>query len=503
MDQQVKRRLKFDEFEKLLGEIPNVTSANPHVEESTKQQNNNNNMKILNKIERSSTKRVQSQPLNSAFAQLSFDYELNLQEASNNSPLSTRKSFQNPSISLDGKFLNGGLRKQRSNTATSPLMVAPHCGLYEFNNGTKLGQETLNLSKFNPEQLQGCQVTYCQPIETFRSAVPVLPHSIHGAFQILTNVPAPGMHIPILSDSDHEQHLFLDAQSRLPYLQPQHDNQQHQICWRNMVEEEYYRMPQRYPCSRQLQNHRLDLEGQHLLQKNSNVLCGRQPHFEVPFTHQLERFWDNHAITMGLHQSNPAFFSKDYNYNVMKALEKAGRQNFPEKVPTSISHRDLIKFASVGMEESFAQNGKVHSNARNLSSLSAGSFMLDNLNRDNADIRNNDPKPLPQKHYSLDDVSGRIYLMAKDQNGCRFLQRKFAEGTQKDTEKIFVEIIDHIIELMTDPFGNYLIQKLLEVCNEDQRMQILHSVTRKSVELVRISCDMHGFVLSVSLLHCA
>ena len=89
--------------------------------------------------------------------------------------------------------------------------------------------------------------------------------------------------------------------------------------------------------------------------------------------------------------------------------------------------------------------------------------------------------------------------MAKDQHGCRFLQRKFAEGTQEEIEMIFDEIIDHIVELMTDPFGNYLVQKLLEVCNKDQQTKILKSVTRNPEELVSISCDMHGFASLTSL----
>lgn len=92
--------------------------------------------------------------------------------------------------------------------------------------------------------------------------------------------------------------------------------------------------------------------------------------------------------------------------------------------------------------------------------------------------------------------------MAKDQIGCRFLQKKFAEGAPEDIERIFVEIIGHIVELMTDPFGNYLVQKLLEVCNEDQRMCILCTVTRKMGELFRISCDMHGYALPIHKLCC-
>ncbi|KAJ7566493.1 hypothetical protein O6H91_02G106000 [Diphasiastrum complanatum] len=95
------------------------------------------------------------------------------------------------------------------------------------------------------------------------------------------------------------------------------------------------------------------------------------------------------------------------------------------------------------------------------------------------------------KYTSLQEVEGRIFAIAKDQHGCRFLQRKFDEGDPEEMQKIFLEIIDHIIELMTDPFGNYLIQKLLEVCDEAQHMKILHAVTVKG-ELIAISLNMHG-----------
>ncbi|KAJ7570225.1 hypothetical protein O6H91_01G110600 [Diphasiastrum complanatum] len=95
------------------------------------------------------------------------------------------------------------------------------------------------------------------------------------------------------------------------------------------------------------------------------------------------------------------------------------------------------------------------------------------------------------KYSSLEEVKGQIYAIAKDQHGCRFLQRKFDEGSVEDIKTIFSEIFDHIVELMTDPFGNYLIQKLLEVCTESQRMQFLLVATQKA-ELVSISLNMHG-----------
>ncbi|KAI3448260.1 hypothetical protein Pfo_004925 [Paulownia fortunei] len=96
------------------------------------------------------------------------------------------------------------------------------------------------------------------------------------------------------------------------------------------------------------------------------------------------------------------------------------------------------------------------------------------------------------KCSSLAEAQGNIYHMAKDQHGCRFLQRMFDEGTSLDVQIIFNEIIDHAVELMMNPFGNYLMQKLLEVCNEEQRMHILLRVTEEPGELVRISLNTHG-----------
>lgn len=68
----------------------------------------------------------------------------------------------------------------------------------------------------------------------------------------------------------------------------------------------------------------------------------------------------------------------------------------------------------------------------------------------------------------------QVVALARDQNGCRFLQRKFDEGGASAIGQVFPEILDHLVELMMDPFGNYLIQKLLDRCSEDQRLQASH-----------------------------
>ncbi|XP_060198856.1 putative pumilio homolog 8, chloroplastic [Lycium barbarum] len=90
------------------------------------------------------------------------------------------------------------------------------------------------------------------------------------------------------------------------------------------------------------------------------------------------------------------------------------------------------------------------------------------------------------------NVEKNVYLAAKDQMGCRYLQRIFDEGTSEDVQIIFNGIIHYILELMKDPFGNYLVQKLLTVCNDEQRMQLVLMVTKDPGELVKTSRTTHG-----------
>ncbi|XP_047083761.1 pumilio domain-containing protein C4G8.03c-like [Lolium rigidum] len=99
--------------------------------------------------------------------------------------------------------------------------------------------------------------------------------------------------------------------------------------------------------------------------------------------------------------------------------------------------------------------------------------------------------PRMLRYENMVGVKGYIYFMAKDQNGCRFLQQKFEEE-KHHVDVIFEGIIDHIAELMTNSFANYLIQKLLDVCDEEQRLRIIVVLTEDPVKLLRISLNTHG-----------
>ncbi|KAI9319721.1 armadillo-type protein [Dichotomocladium elegans] len=90
----------------------------------------------------------------------------------------------------------------------------------------------------------------------------------------------------------------------------------------------------------------------------------------------------------------------------------------------------------------------------------------------------------------LEEFQGKIYDLCKDQNGCRFLQKKLEESDSPDhLRMIFEEVQPHFGELMIEPFGNYLCQKLIEHCNDAERDLLVETV---APDLLKISLNMHG-----------
>ncbi|XP_013659058.2 pumilio homolog 11 [Brassica napus] len=89
-------------------------------------------------------------------------------------------------------------------------------------------------------------------------------------------------------------------------------------------------------------------------------------------------------------------------------------------------------------------------------------------------------------------IYGSVYLTAKDQLGCRFLQKLMQERSSLDVMVIFRGLINHVIELGMDQFGNFLIQKLILISNEEQRTKILINLTSTPGLLIEISLHNYG-----------
>ncbi|KAA0055726.1 pumilio-like protein 12-like isoform X1 [Cucumis melo var. makuwa] len=328
------------------------------------------------------------------------------------------------------------------------------------------------------------------PFETPNSAMP-----------FTNEVPARNLQFPL---SSHHDQMLLNGLSPVHFMHSQQMN--HGEIGPNCAKGE-----QLHSCRMQWQQQYLhDLHNQQLERSNLFESCGnaafglrfqspkQQRFVEVPFhpcreQSKHEGFCNGAAHCAASGIPNHAFASP--YLDTLDAQEKCFKQSSPRKVPTRA--HGLIGVDTEKLKYYFSQNGFLcpscyvrqygfPSTAKDC--ICHDNFRVPSMLSSNAN-RNTEIPPL--KCNSLDEASGKIYLMAKDQHGCRFLQRMFSEGTKEDIEIIFGEIIHHVSELMVDPFGNYLIQKLLGVCDEDQRLQILYKINRPG-ELIRISCNMHG-----------
>lgn len=512
--------LEFDDLARLIGdEIPNVASGNAaHAEEkglssisvspyegpSIRKFHNNGNMMdgniSMSKLQQSSMDQILTRQNTMPGDQsLSLAFEkLNLNDEAKGRAW---KSLQGHAILLEDHY-SDNLNKQLLNVDASVLAAwgsSNHLinGVHDPHM-TRVGHQN-SPSRHVPEQYKKWQVGQLQPFETSSPAMP-LTHEV-------ANVAAPNLQFPITSQ---RQQIFHNARSPVRYIHPQQMNHR-QIGWNYAEEEQLYRMHEQYPYLQHLHNQQL--ERLLPIQPHENVASRisspnrKQQYYEVPIAHHLEQSnhepsWKTCAFRRGSNQLNPVFST--HYMDTVQGMEKV---SFPRKILArnhGLNTVDAMRFMSIGADKSanhVNQSRIVRSNScvrHNNLAPTTECICRDHLSSSALYSDSASLKLLPERFNSVDEVRGKIFLMAKDQHGCRFLQRKFMEGTDEDIEKIFNEIIDRVVDLMVDAFGNYLVQKLLEVCNDDQRMQILRRITRTPGELVLISCDMHGYALFLS-----
>ncbi|KAK4339005.1 hypothetical protein RND71_040467 [Anisodus tanguticus] len=335
---------------------------------------------------------------------------------------------------------------------------------------------------FSPS-IGGHQSGYVHTMENISAAVPLPP----GVQDVHLLPPIHRVDSPVISN---QQHYFLDVASPVPYFHSQM-NRHHGAC-RRIEEQQHYFLYMQQLRTQQLDN-QCPIQPDGSITSRSINTSSRQPFTEMSIPHF------NQHVSRTINPLNSLFCSM--GSDALQGLDKTEKQYFPERILRRSHGMEAVKsakfssFGGTNCLSNMSRNRRVYPSAyskRSFYSPPSAESRLDFLEpRDAVDLKFHRWSQ-SQEYNLIDDFAGRVYLMAKDQNGCRFLQMKFAEGTSEDVEKIFPEIIVHIVELMIDPFGNYLVQKLLEVCNEDQRMQILRAITRIAGDLVRISCDMHG-----------
>lgn len=72
------------------------------------------------------------------------------------------------------------------------------------------------------------------------------------------------------------------------------------------------------------------------------------------------------------------------------------------------------------------------------------------------------------RQWEINDLIGHVVPFCQDQHGSRFIQQRLEVASDADKQVVFDEVLPNAHSLMTDVFGNYVIQKLFEFGTPDQ-----------------------------------
>ncbi|MED6218568.1 hypothetical protein PIB30_027907 [Stylosanthes scabra] len=107
-------------------------------------------------------------------------------------------------------------------------------------------------------------------------------------------------------------------------------------------------------------------------------------------------------------------------------------------------------------------------------------------------VNNNNNIGRVRYYHLFHDVRGRVVAMAKDQNGSRILRQKLERLTPQEVSLAFLEMINHVAELMVDPVGSKVVHDILKLISEQQRTLIILMLTNTHFQLVEICLNPHG-----------
>ena len=192
--------------------------------------------------------------------------------------------------------------------------------------------------------------------------------------------------------------------------------------------------------------------------------------------------------------------------------------NYPKIIPVQKFEKIELKFNNEFMKEDNTQHDKHNNSESNIININTENETkinsINNINLEkekNIEVYENKIKksineddlilttinghtilrinPSVYKNESYEFLSCNLYILLKDQLGCKFLQEKLETDTQKAVSYFYPSLTHNILFLIKDSFANYFIQKICYFLNEEQIENILNIL---KPEFKEICCDIHG-----------
>ena len=105
--------------------------------------------------------------------------------------------------------------------------------------------------------------------------------------------------------------------------------------------------------------------------------------------------------------------------------------------------------------------------------LNFGSYEPFKLSLDFCSFYRNNRYP----NIQLRDLTNHVVEFSQDQHGSRFIQQKLERAAPAEKQLVFQEILAAAYSLMTDVFGNYVIQKFFEYGTPEQKNALVQTVS--------------------------
>ena len=115
------------------------------------------------------------------------------------------------------------------------------------------------------------------------------------------------------------------------------------------------------------------------------------------------------------------------------------------------------------------------------------------INSQSSKVIRNDSKNR-SRNYNYNE---KIKYMLKDQNGSKYIQKKIEEKSPEFLHKLYEQIKNNLYDIITDQYGNYVIQKFVDYCDKKQisillKQLSLNTKNKKNNNLYEISINNYG-----------
>ena len=206
----------------------------------------------------------------------------------------------------------------------------------------------------------------------------------------------------------------------------------------------------------------------------------------------------NQSLNLG--KNNNMIKNNNFNYQMNQKYNQNNIDNLNSNFPKY--NQFLQSSGNINIQNNYFMYNNQENLKNNQNSQNINNIQVNNLNESKTKEQkvNEKPKKKRRKKQKRLDSSSYInkpisYLaenfctMAKDQGASRYLQKMLDSNPKEIIDAVFIPLCKNALKLINDPFGNYLIQKLITYFNQDQLLKILTIISPSFYE---ISCNSHG-----------